>query len=485
MYQPQLGWKAGDTGFHFDQCWVFMKTVMGSMNGVWLQNIMLESKATCSRVTAAVAYASNNNPFIDHCIENKLFLDYFGLLDEGQAVAVPVLQKMLEAGPLSVNCRLINGHFHSKIIWWHGFGAYIGSANLTHSAWSSNVECGVFYEESEIVGTKLQVDLEQQFDYLRVNSTALTSELVKALKGMRNFDEEVQRAINRRESHFALITKDIPPHKGLAAYGPNVPTTAFTRFTSEWGDTLQLLRGLCKEFQALAKYPSWVSADAEPAVHFDQFLHAYYYVRVRDEKDDEENRRTVDLVNHAYDKNRKDRALALRQAADWWSSLTEAPYGEDKFIRETTEFMRSSFEKEKLERWELADFQQTFFEVHAFKAHARQVRNSFFGLPAGYKESTRERSDRLAAWLWNAKREEGQKSIVELLLFLIWGTSPSNAVERLWAVIKHDEWRFDHLGASSLGEALGWARPSLYPPRNNRTNKALRSLGYDVNLFSD
>jgi hypothetical protein len=165
--------------------------------------------------------------------------------------------------------------------------------------------------------------------------------------------------------------------------------------------------------------------------------------------------------------------------------LAEAPYGEDKFIRDTAKFMRTSFSKENLERWVLADFQQTFFEVHAFKTHARQVRNSFFDLPQGYKESAKERSDRLAEWLWTAKREPGQKSIVELLLFLIWGTNPSNAVERLWMVTKNDEWRFDHLGTSSLGEALGWARPDLYPPRNNRTNKALRSLGHEVRLFSD
>lgn len=454
------------------------------MNGVWLQNIMGEATTKCSRVTAAVAYASNNNPFIDHCIKNELSLEYFGLLDEGQAVAVPILQKILDAGPLAVKCRLIKGHFHSKVIWWHGFGVYIGSANLTHSAWSSNVECGVFYEESEILGTDMKEDLEQQFNYLRANSSALTSELVKALKGLQNVDAEVQRAISKRESQFAQVTKDIPLHAGLAAIGPKVPTTAFTQFTSEWSETLQLLRGLSKEFQDIARYPSWVSADAEPAVHFDQFLHAYYYVRVRDEKDDTESRKSVDLVNRAYEENKSNCKFALLQAADWWSKLEEAPYGEGTFIRETAEFMKTSFSKEKLARWTLPDCQQTLFEVHAFKNHARQVKNSFFGLPQNHQESVRQRSDRLAEWMWNTPREAGQKTVVELLLFLIWGTNPSNAVERLWMVTKQDEWRFNHLGASSLGEALGWARPDLYPPRNNRTNKALRSLGHDVRLFS-
>jgi hypothetical protein len=57
--------------------------------------------------------------------------------------------------------------------------------------------------------------------------------------------------------------------------------------------------------------------------------------------------------------------------------------------------------------------------------------------------------------------------------------------QRLWLGISSDEYRLPHFGQSTLGEAVGWARPDDYPPRNNRTNKALRSLGHDVKLFSN
>ncbi len=462
-----------------------MKAVMGSMNGVRLLDLMNAATSKCSRATAAVAYATNNTPFFDHCLGNKIFLDYFGLLDEDQAVAIPVLQKLVEAGPLAVNCRLIKGHFHSKIIWWHGFGVYIGSANLTSNAWAANVECGVFYEEAEIAGTQLQIDLEQQFDYLRVNSSPVTSELVRELGKIRPHEEAVYRAKNQVRSQFELATKNIPPHAGLASYGPSIRTTAFTRFTSEWSETLELLRGLSREFLKLNLRPKWVSTDAEPAVHFDQFLHAYYYVRIRDEKEDEDSAKSVELVNRAYLKHRANPSLALEDAGKWWSSLPKAPYGEDVFIRDTAPRIRASFAKENLPTWTLENFQETFFEVHAFKTHARQVRNSFFGLHQGHRESARERSDRLATWLWEQRREPNQQHILDVLQFLFWGTSPENAVERLWIVTTDENRRFDHLGPSSLGEALGWARPDKYPPRNNRTNKALRSLGHDVRLFSD
>jgi phosphatidylserine/phosphatidylglycerophosphate/cardiolipin synthase-like enzyme len=109
---------------------------MGEMNGVRLAQLMSDANGTCSRVTAAVAYATPTCTFFDYCIENKIFVDFFGLLDKDAAVGVAVLEQLLKAGPLAVNARLVKGHFHSKAIWWHGFGAYIGSANLTSAAWS-------------------------------------------------------------------------------------------------------------------------------------------------------------------------------------------------------------------------------------------------------------------------------------------------------------------------------------------------------------
>jgi len=229
---------------------------------------------------------------------------------------------------------------------------------------------------------------------------------------------------------------------------------------------------------------SWVPPNAEPAVHFDQFLHAYYYVKVRDAGVDGDTAKSVELVNRAYLENQGNTGCALAEAAAWWADLPEAPYGEDTFISKTAPWIQKRFALDQLRNWRLEDFQQVFYEVHAFKTHARQMRNSILGLPRGHSETELERSNRVAKWLWEMKREETQRHIKDLLEFLIWGDAVPNVAERLWRVTTDPLWRYDHFGPSSLGEALGWARPDLFPPRNNRTNKALRSLGHDVTLFS-
>ena len=40
--------------------------------------------------------------------------------------------------------------FHSKLIWFHGYGVYIGSHNLTENAMYNNIEAGVFIPEDEL-----------------------------------------------------------------------------------------------------------------------------------------------------------------------------------------------------------------------------------------------------------------------------------------------------------------------------------------------
>jgi hypothetical protein len=54
---------------------------------------------------------------------------------------------------------------------------------------------------------------------------------------------------------------------------------------------------------------------------------------------------------------------------------------------------------------------------------------------------------------------------------------------RLWDATSAGEWRIEHLGMSALGEMVGWAAPESFPPRNNRTSKSLRSLGFPVAAY--
>ncbi|WP_426769121.1 hypothetical protein [Enterobacter cloacae complex sp. 375A2] len=53
---------------------------------------------------------------------------------------------------------------------------------------------------------------------------------------------------------------------------------------------------------------------------------------------------------------------------------------------------------------------------------------------------------------------------------------------RLWNAIRSDDWAIPHVGLSSLGEIVVWARPDEFPPRNMQTSKGLRALGYNVRI---
>jgi hypothetical protein len=111
------------------------------------------------------------------------------------------------------------------------------------------------------------------------------------------------------------------------------------------------------------------------------------------------------------------------------------------------------------------------------------VQNKTFGLSASHTEDMETRTKRLADWLWEQSTDGGH-NVKEVLDFVLYQQQPADIEDRLWLAIRNPEWRLPHFGKSILGETIGWALPTQYPPRNNRTNKALRALGHDVQLFS-
>lgn len=173
----------------------------------------------------------------------------------------------------------------------------------------------------------------------------------------------------------------------------------------------------------------------------------------------------------------------LEKAARWWASLPQDCQGEEEFIRSAAPQMRSRLSHAAVKKMDLQAFRDAFISVNAFRMHARQLKKAELGLPPDHKASIDERVFYLCKMLWN-EPSKGGKTVRDVLEFVLWGSKPADMEQRLWIAISDDEYRLRHFGKSSLGEAVGWARPDDYPPRNNRTNKALRALGYDIKLFS-
>lgn len=470
-----------------------MRTILGKLNGELLLNLAIQAAPYCSSVDAAVAYAAgSDHPLLKSCKEHQLRLNFFGLLDEDGAVSLPFLKELLAWGPTRATVRLVYGNFHPKVIWWRGYGAYIGSANLTHKAWFNNVEAGVFFDEAELQESNVGSDLEDLFEHLAKPdaSVPVTDETIAKLESLEQYRRSVSEQQKKLQKRFEELFGNLPQNKGLAVLpargqGAQKENKRLKRFSAEWMATLQLMRGLAREFHALKRRPTWVDEDAHPAIHFDQFLHAYYYDFVRggigiEEEDDLSG---LEKVEDNFKRHRLDPQAALREAADWWAGLSTDSHGEEQFIREIAPSMQTRLSREAVANMDLPAFTEAFRNVNAFRMHARQVKNAEFGLPKDHHESMDHRVDRLCAWLWSQRSASG-RDVRQVLEFVLWGTSPTDMEERLWLGVWGEDFRLSHFGQSSLGEAVGWARPDDYPPRNNRTNKALRALGHDVKLFS-
>lgn len=173
-----------------------MQIVMGEVNGVFLEDLLDRSHPSCSTVWIASPYARQPHPLVEHCKQHNVTLKFRGLLDAGGGVDVSLLEEFLDR---NVDCRLVAGRLHAKVIWWHGYGLYLGSANLTASGWKKNIECGVFYDDNEMRALGLEASIRTLFDHIEARARPLTKTLLAELRALGDGLDAPRRAVRADE----------------------------------------------------------------------------------------------------------------------------------------------------------------------------------------------------------------------------------------------------------------------------------------------
>jgi hypothetical protein len=92
-----------------------------------------------------------------------------------------------------------------------------------------------------------------------------------------------------------------------------------------------------------------------------------------------------------------------------------------------------------------------------------------------------EKTEALSRYLIQRRAPNGS-NVLGTINYILYGGDDSDLPIRLWESTEDGDWRIEHLGISALGELVGWALPERFPPRNNRTSKSLRSLGFPVDF---
>lgn len=453
-----------------------MKLIAGKINNKWLLEILRESEGQCDAVRAAVAYANGTPQLIELCFKKNIKLTFWGRYDASVPVSTNILKRFLDRKSPNQVCKLLPEHFHPKVIWWEGFGAYIGSANLTENGWFRNTECGIFLTESELIEAGFNVELENFFEWIDQNSSALTQEMYEQLKEVEEDNRELEKDKRKFQKKFQKI-RLIPQFDSLVSKDKiDIEDRRRNAFLEEWNQTLQIMRDI-GDWVAKDEYrPEWIAANVSKGIQADQFLHAYYYNRVKDG-----NRHPF---QDFYDINKKDPEAALIEALKWWKNLDAPPTNEDRTIYEWAPFLREHLTKERLANVSFPEFEDICNRVHAMRDHALRVDNSTYGLPDDQPHKDREQCIHLLAkYLWNQKSKEG-KNVTDAISHVLFGVETKDVPLRLWEATQSPRWRLPHLGISSLGEIVGWAMPDHFPPRNGRTSKALTALGYKVKIHS-
>lgn len=445
-----------------------MRFIFGEINGEFLRDVILQAGGKTEYVLAAVAYANNNNLLFDWCLEKKIPLKFWGRLDSTVAVSTPVLEKFLKQKSPDYICKLVQ-HHHAKIIWWRGVGLYIGSANLTDKAWYKNIEGGCFFEESEI-DDAMASEIMLVFDKLEEHATPLTDELFKEM-----LSREASIRQSKPDDYRFWNTPSFHTWGGLGYAQRGVAKDRSRQFfLDEWHSTLQGLRDIAKIVSTNENRPSWIDETVPAGSQADQFLHAHYYLNTFDGR--------AANYEHHYSVNKSNPKKALEKSIDWWKRQDSAPANEDKMLYYNAPILKRHLSSENILGLSFDDFKEVCENTHAVRDYARRVANKAVSLPEnGTQYSIPEKVDALSKRMWEDRSNNGS-NVKQVLWHVLYDGNTDQLPNRLWDVVTQEDWKFPGLGISTLGEIVGWALPDLFPPRNGRTSKALRSLGFNVKV---
>jgi hypothetical protein len=450
-----------------------MRLILNGINGHYLRYIPDNCLQDTELVEAAVAYATEESLLFEWCWDHDIPLRFWGRFDEKLPVSVNILKRFLDRRSPNFSCKLVR-RFHAKVIWWHGVGAYIGSANFTDAAWYMNIEAGCFFDEADMEAQGIDIQLREFFRRVDEHAAPLTDELFKIMEARARELARLHEQDKDQAKAF-LDTGTVHKWPGLITVQPTAAVERQRRaFLDEWYQTLQTLRDIGATISRDENRPPWIPADVPSGAQADQFLHAHYYNHVIGE-----DRRSY--FEEKYEQNRNNPVRALREAIKWWHAQRQPPSNEDRMLFDWAPYIRDALARERILHLSESDFEAVCQRVWSIQDHARRVANATLNLPGGQRYDMETKTKELAHFLYTRRAQNGS-NVLQLIHHVLYDGPVDGVPTRLWDAIADSKWRIEHFGISALGELVGWALPDKFPPRNNRTSKSLRALGYTVTV---
>ena len=137
--------------------------------------------------------------------------------------------------------------------------------------------------------------------------------------------------------------------------------------------------------------------------------------------------------------------------------------------------------KNKIKDISREEFKEMCSLFNAFRTIARQYPNQKLGGSKNQKMDMDVKIPLIANGIYDYATKTGL-NVGEVLYHILYNGPQETVVHRLYEALTDDDYHIINFRHSCLGELVGWGLPHIYPPRNDRTNKALKGLGYDVDV---
>lgn len=454
-----------------------MEFIGRPLSGGMIHNVHINAIDECTEVRAAIPYAlrgTNEILLLDDCLKRQKKVTFYGRVDGTCPIDLPVLAWFLKQKTPNAVCRLVPYWLHAKVIWWVGQGIYIGSANLTDRAWFKNFEAGVYISEEEIEQFGMRLDIEAFFNGLEDSSFPLDEEEYERQAAHEKSREELARKLSLLESKYEEEHWKLKDRSSkISADQQKAEDLRMTKFRTEWSSSLQLIRDIGERVAQDSNRPSWIEASVPQGVQGDQFLHAYYYQIVRPHTE-------KNAYEQYYDKNKTNPEAALQSALRWWKAGEYDHKHEESTIYMRAPLLEKLLGKDRITSLTCDEWTTALTSIYAFGDHAAKIGNDYLGLPADPGSEAKAAS--LARLIDTQRTLSGRFTSREVFDFVLWGDG--DVADRIWKASFHPDYKLKHVGTNIYGEAIGWARPNDFPPRNSRTSKALRALGNNIHVLA-
>lgn len=456
-----------------------MRLVGNALNGYFLDNLIgLADRDELDHIVVACSALVDMDSILDLAERRKVPLSVYTVVDPGRNPALAIAKRLVERSPPSWRLYLTRRFFHANVIWFKGAGCYIGSAGLSDEGRWRNFECGVWFDQQDVLERGLDDQLQDMLHAIRDRSAPATVEDLKKLEELRRargtrlapqlkqYDDAADRTLDH------LPGQESPLVVAGAREEGGVGRRAFLQ---RWTNTLTILRKLAVMARGVP-WPSWVDPEVPATIVSDQATEHYYQRHVR------YTGQSAETIRALHQRNRKDPDMAARRVFEEWSQL---PFDESKapWLNEHPSALRSLLHRTALDELDVDRLSAIVFRTHAARDHGRQMANAVLGLPPGAVNTVNERARIYAEYLLRQRSAQG-KTIADLLRYVLWGDRDCiDAAERIWHAAHTPKWRLAHMGINILGEMIGYARPEEFPPRNDRVARTLVALGYDADTL--